>query len=125
MNNYFKGLLNTNSNSEEIVITNKRAETLDRLGVKEYQDAYGHICYRPQGKRGNTAPVIMREYYEEETKGGETIHTRMYECAPYEGMTEPVQYVADKYDEVFLPAHSKKRITAPLKGNRGNYKTKY
>jgi hypothetical protein len=124
MQEYFKGLLNTTAKTKEKTMKEKRAETLQRLGVKEYQDSWGHISFRPQGKEGHVAPAIIREYYEKEIKNGETIRTRMYKCAPYDGV-EPVHYIADKYDAMFLPAHNKKMITSrPTKGNNGNFRTK-
>jgi hypothetical protein len=97
-----------------------KSEALEKFNVKEHKDNFGHSTIRPQGRTAHTAPEILEEYQEEEVdqESGESTFTRMYKCKPAEGGLEPVHYLADKYDAMFIPAHDKKRRTATA----ANYK---
>lgn len=92
-------------------MTNKRVETLQNLGVKEIADRFGNVSYRPQSKKANLAPIIKRTYFDKD-------NVRMYDCEPKEGQTDPIQYVADTYDRLFIPAHNKTII--PERNQRNN-----
>jgi hypothetical protein len=104
----------------------KRIGTLQKLGVKEDQDRFGRKTFRPQGKTAHTAPVIMREYYNEEVEQetGESIFTRMYECEPAPGQNETRHFLADTYDASFRPNHGKKLIPVRSSREKVNYKVK-
>lgn len=101
-------------------------EVLHEMGLKEHTDSFGRSTFRPQGKTANAAPEIIEEYYEEsvDQESGVSSFRRMYKCEPYDGQTEARVFVADKYDETFVPAHNKKRILKPITGNRATYKGK-
>jgi hypothetical protein len=107
-------------------MTKKRTETLKNLGVNEHKDRFGRKTFRPLGKPAHQAPVIMRQYYNEEVdqETGESMFTRMYECEPETGKTKTRHFIADAYDAKFLPNHGKKLIPGKTSGDRANYKVK-
>lgn len=91
-------------------MTQKRKENLSRLGVASHIDNFGRTTYRPATRTENYAPVIMREYQNEEVDQdtGESSFVRMYECEPAPGKTENRHFLADVYDQKYKPNHNKK-----------------
>lgn len=99
-------------------MTEKKTERPATLGVNTYQDAYGHTSFRPTSKAENIAPKIIKQYYDKDK-------VRMYKCKPLPGSKEPRLFIAAKYDEMYLPAHDKRRSLEKLRGDNGIYRLKH
>lgn len=110
--------------------SNTMGQNLFKHGISSKQDAFGHVSFRPEGKSAYKAPKITTEYYEEElvkdphTGATTSKMTRMYDCEPETPGGNPRTFIADKYDEMFVPSHDKRMIGAKLTGKEAAYKYK-